>query len=401
MFITGLTQIVPLSMKQKGVYLGTLDMLLRDFHLQQPWHRMKAPPMTPENDITNTMANLPAGTTELRIGPELNGSDSGNVIRIYRPEHFAPNQSSTVKGLTLYAVLELVTTLKEEVRICEESIQVQATKMLVAHTFFTKVDSMETEIEKLQKGLDVLKNENVYLRLQIKKQGTDLAALHACTPYDPLALESKRLTKQLEDAKRGYQKLLLELDNFTANSEKHTSEEARTLMDQADTWHRPYHLEYYEAPSSNCNNATIKTVVCVDPVHSGTSQLPSMPTFGMALAEEALSAIDFHPTASAPPAKTPTLPSKTVTAHCPGEYQNYSKALPGLAEAEDFTIPEAKATSADSRLPVMKKTLTSKFELRNPSPDIAAPSTASVQNMDAEMAPVAAAVADENLDAMN
>ncbi|PMD19709.1 hypothetical protein NA56DRAFT_197774 [Hyaloscypha hepaticicola] len=124
----------------------------------------------PENDITDTVANLPAGATELRIGSELNGSDSGDVVRIYPPEQLAPNQSSAVKGVTNYTVLELVTTLKEEIRKCEGRIQAQATNLLSAHTLFTKVDSMETEIEKLQKGLDVLQNEHANLRLQIKMQ---------------------------------------------------------------------------------------------------------------------------------------------------------------------------------------------------------------------------------------
>jgi hypothetical protein len=355
--------------------------------------------MTLENDITDTMANLPAGATELRIGPNIDGSDSGNVVRIFRPEHFTPNQSSTVKGLSLYAVHELVKALKEEVSICEERIQAQATKLLVAHTFFMKVDSMETEIKKLQKGLDVL--HNAYLRPHIKMQRTDLVALHARTPYDPLALVSKRLAKELEDAKRRWQERLLELDNFTGNSEKHTPEESRTLVDRLDTSHGPYHLGYYEASSSECNNATINTVIGVDPAHPGTSQLPSMPTLGTAVAAEALSAIDFDPTTSAPAIQTPTLPSNTGKASCLVMYQTHSNALQGLAEAEEFTTLEANATFADPSLPVMKKTPASKFELMNSTPDIPAPSTASIQNMDAEMAPVAAAAADENVDAVN
>jgi hypothetical protein len=355
--------------------------------------------MTLENDITDTMANLPAGATELRIGPNLDGSDSGNVVRIFRPEHFAPNQSSTVKGLSLYAVHELVKVLKEEVRICEERIQAQATKLLVAHTFFMKVDSMETEIKKLQKGLDVL--HNAYLRPHIKMQRTDLVALHARTPYDPLALVSKRLAKELEDAKRRWQERVLELDNITGNSEKHTPEESRTLVDRLDTSHGPYHLGYHEASSSECNNATINTVVGVDPAHPGTSQLPSMPTLGTALAAEALSAIDFDSTTSTPVIQTRTLPSNTGKASCLGMYQNHSNALTGPAETDEFTTPESNATSAGPSLPAMKKTPASKFELMNSTPDIPAPSTASIQNMDAEMAPAAAASVDETVDAMN
>lgn len=58
-------------------------------------------------------------------------------------------------------------------------------------------------------------------------------------------------------------------------------------------------------------------------------------TLGTALAEEALSAIDFHPTISASPAiQTPTLPSETCNDYCLGMYQNHSNALPGPAEAE-------------------------------------------------------------------
>jgi hypothetical protein len=347
------------------------------------------------------MAKLPAGATELPIKPNLDGSDSGNIVRIYHLEHLAPNQSSAVKGLSLYAVHELVTALKEEIRICEESIQVQATKLLVVHTLFAKIDSMETEIEKLQKGLDVLKNDNAYLRFQIKEQGTDLAAFHVRTPDNQLGLESKSLPIELEDAETGCQELLLELDNLTGNSEEHTPEESRTLVDRLDTSHGPYHLEYDEASSSECNNATINTVVGVDPAHPGTSQLPSMPTLSTTLAAEALSAIDFHPTTSAPAIQTPTLPSNTGKASCLGMYQNHSNALPGLAEAEEFSALEANATFANPSLPVMKKTPASKFELMNSTPDISAPSTASIQNMDAEMAPVAAAAVDETVDAMN
>ena len=348
---------------------------------------MKTPPTTPEKDKTFTMSNLPAGTMKPLIRTNLEGSDSGNVVRIYHPEHFAPNQSSTVKGLSLYAVHELIRALKEEVRICEERIRDQATKLLVAQTFFTKVDLMETEIELLQKGLDLLKNDNAYLRVQIKKQETDLAAFHARTPDNPLALESKRMPKHLEDVKKGYQELLPGLDNFTANSEKRTAQQARTLADRLDASHSPYHHGYYEASSSDCKNTTNNTVVGVDPAHPGTSQLPSMRTLGTVLAAEALSAIDFQPTASAPAIQTPTLPSNTGKASYLGIFQNHSNTLPGLAEAEEFIALEANGTSADPSLPVMKKTPASKFELMNSSPNIPAPSTASIQNAEAEMAP--------------
>lgn len=94
-------------------------MILVEFHLQRFGIEMETPP---KNDITDTVANLPAGATELRIGSELNGSDSGDNVRIYPPEQLAPNQSSAVKGVTNYTVLELVTTLKEEIRKCEERI---------------------------------------------------------------------------------------------------------------------------------------------------------------------------------------------------------------------------------------------------------------------------------------
>lgn len=377
-----------MSKKQEGIYLGTLGGILGDSHLQQIGIEIKTTLRTPENDITNTMTNVPAGATELRIRPNLDGSDSGNVVRIYLPEAFAPNPSSMVKGLTPYAVLQVVRALKEEVRICEERIQVQATKLLVAHTFFTKVESMETEIEKLQKGLDVLQNEHANLRLYIKMQEKGLATLRARIPEDPWALKSKRQAKQLKDARRGYQELLPELESFTTNSDKHTAEEARTLVDRLDTVHGPYHLGYYEASSSECSNATINTVVGVDPMHPRTSQLPSMSTLGTALAEEALSAIDFHPTASAPPAiQKPTLPSKTITAHCPGEYQNYSKALPDLAEAEEFTTLEANATSTDPSLPLLKNIHAFKLECMNPTPDISAPTTASIQHVERKWCP--------------
>jgi hypothetical protein len=126
-----------------------------------------------------------------------------------------------------------------------------------------------------------------------------------------------------------------------------------------------------------------------------------MSTLGTALADEALSAIDFHPIASAPAIQTPTLPSKTRNAYCLGTHQTHSNALPHLADAEEFTIIEDNATSADYGLPLMKRTPACKFALMNSTPDIPAPSTTSIQNIDADMAPVAAAVAEENVHAMN
>ncbi len=342
------------------------------------------------------MSNLPADTTELRIRPDINGSDSGNVVRTYHPKKFAQNQSFTVKGLTLYAVLKQVTALKEELHICEERVQAHGTKLLVAHTFFARVDSMETEIEKLQKGLDVLKTYNASLHLQTKKQATDLAKFHARIPDDQLALDSKKLPKHLKDVERGgYQELLLRLDEFTASSE-----EARTLIDQVDTSHRSYHPEHYEASSSNCKDPAVNNLDSLDLVLASTTRLSNMPNISMALAEEALNVIDVHAITSTPPnIQTPTLPSKVGEAYCLGMYQNHSNALPGPAEAEELTIStlESKATSTDPSRQVMKKIPASKSELVKSLPDIPAPSTAFIQNVDAEMAPVA----DENVGAIN
>jgi hypothetical protein len=71
---------IALSKKQEGVYLGTLG-ILGDFHLQQIRIDRKNPPTTPANNIIDTMANLPAGATELPIKPNLDGSDSGNIVK--------------------------------------------------------------------------------------------------------------------------------------------------------------------------------------------------------------------------------------------------------------------------------------------------------------------------------